>query len=118
MGDRISDYLKKLRLEHEDAARRYEAKIGAIGGVDPYSIAMSSLSYHPADFPSITNMDIVSYLVLTTSFYTRYQMKAYKSLAAYKYFEAGFVTECGVTKINNYCVIIGKVCLISLFLLL
>lgn len=104
-----SDYFKKLMLEHPDAARRYEFKVKAIGGMDPYYIATSSLSFHPRDFPTVTNMDIVSYLVLTTSFYTKQQMKAYKSLAAYKYFEVGFVTECGVAKIKDYCVVIGKV---------
>jgi hypothetical protein len=53
-------------------------------------------------------MDIVSYLVLT-SFYTKEQIKAHKSLNAYKFFEAGFVTQCGVKKADEIYVAIGKV---------
>lgn len=41
-------------------------------------------------------MGIVSNFVLTTSFYTKDQMKAHKSFCTFKYFEAGFLTSCGV----------------------
>nr|CAI5827397.1 unnamed protein product [Callosobruchus analis] len=54
-------------------------------------------------------MDIIAYLVFTSSFYTSQQMKAYKSLQAYKYFEAGFVHKCGAIKINNFMVVSQKV---------
>lgn len=36
-------------------------------------------------------------------------MKAYKSLQAYKYFEAGFVSEIGTKQINDFYVLVGKV---------
>ncbi|XP_023311884.1 uncharacterized protein LOC111692233 [Anoplophora glabripennis] len=59
--------------------------------------------------PPISNMDIVSYLVLTHSYYSREQMKAYKSLQAYKYFAAGFVDKVGIKPINDYVLLVGKV---------
>ncbi|VEN60950.1 unnamed protein product [Callosobruchus maculatus] len=61
------------------------------------------------DFPPITPFEIITYLVLTHSFYTNKQMEAYKSLAAYKFFEAGFVHDCGAKKIGHHIVVVGKV---------
>nr|CAH7723786.1 unnamed protein product [Callosobruchus chinensis] len=54
-------------------------------------------------------MDILSYLVLTHSFYTKDQKKAYKSLQAYKYFESGFVIRAGTIVINDFYVLVGMV---------
>lgn len=105
----MSDYLKKLCSENPDAAERYQQKVSIINDTDPYSLANDDMNYDPASFPSITNMDIVAYLVLTTSFYTKQQMKAFKSLQAYKYFDAGFVRICGTLKINNHIVARGNV---------
>lgn len=59
--------------------------------------------------PPITNMDIISYLVLTHSFYTHQQMRAYKSLDAYKYFESGFVAKAGTKLVGDNFLLIGKV---------
>lgn len=60
-------------------------------------------------FPPDTTLDWSSFLVLTYSFYTNEQMKAYKSLIACKYFEARFVNVCGAKKIGEHIVIIAKV---------
>ncbi|KAJ8928717.1 hypothetical protein NQ314_018682, partial [Rhamnusium bicolor] len=106
---RISNYFIKLENEHPEVATRCTQKLSLINNMDPYSLKDSQLSYSAADFPPVNNMDIVSYLVLTTSYYTSEQMKAFKSLHAYKYFEAGFVSKCGVININNYMVVIANV---------
>ncbi|KAJ8983686.1 hypothetical protein NQ317_003475 [Molorchus minor] len=66
----MSDYLAKLKSENPDVAARYCQKLSIINDVDPYSLKESDLSYNAVDFPPVNNMDIVSYLVLTTSFYT------------------------------------------------
>ena len=42
--------------------------------------------------PPIEAMDLLSYLVLETSFYTKEQFKAYKSLEAYNFLVSGFPT--------------------------
>nr|CAI5819621.1 unnamed protein product [Callosobruchus analis] len=100
----MSDYYKKLLVEHPDVATRYLEKIRKIDGIDPFSLKEDEISYRSKDFSPVTNMDIIAYLVFTSSFYTSQQMKAYKSLQAYKYFEAGFVHKCGAIKINNFMV--------------
>ncbi|KAJ8917000.1 hypothetical protein NQ315_012916, partial [Exocentrus adspersus] len=98
------------QAEYSDVAKRYLGRIYAIGGLDPFVIQEKDISYDPKNFPPVTNMDLVSYLVLTTSYYTKQQMKAYKSLNAFiKFFQAGFVTKWGVVKINNFALILAKV---------
>ncbi|XP_044766704.1 uncharacterized protein LOC123322756 [Coccinella septempunctata] len=104
-----SDYFNKLLLEHPDVASRYKQKIMCINNIDPFSLDPSTFSTNPENFPPINNLDIVSYLVLTTSFYTRLQMKAYKSLNAYNYFKSGFVQSIGAIKIAEFHVIVGSV---------
>ncbi len=47
---------------------------------------MSEFSVELEDLPTVEAVDITNYLVLQTSYYTRQQMKAYKSLEAYKFF--------------------------------
>ncbi|CAG9769281.1 unnamed protein product [Ceutorhynchus assimilis] len=54
-------------------------------------------------------MDIACYLFLTHSFYTQEQMKAFKSLQAYKYFESGFVLKIGAKITHNCYVLVGKI---------
>lgn len=55
-------------------------------------------------------MDVVSYLVLTHSSYTKEPMKAFKSLQSFKYFEAGFVTKVGTKLVKDFYILLGKVC--------
>ncbi|CAG9829833.1 unnamed protein product [Diabrotica balteata] len=67
-----------------------------ISPINPFSLLYNFIhieieSYNPNDFPTLSSIDVVSYLMLSTSFYTQQQIKAYKRLQAYKYFEAGFV---------------------------
>lgn len=88
----MSAYFANLFQTTSDVAERYKKKLRIIGYVDPYCLKERDLSHSPVGFPPVGSMDITCYLVLGTSFYTHQQMKAYKSLHAYKYFEAGFVT--------------------------
>ncbi|KAK1889898.1 Pyridoxal phosphate homeostasis protein [Dissostichus eleginoides] len=48
-------------------------------------------------------MDITSYLVLHTSYYTASQMKAYKSLEAFNYLVCGWVNDLGTKEALNKC---------------
>nr|CAH7742876.1 unnamed protein product [Callosobruchus chinensis] len=105
---RNSAYFEQLVAEYPDVAGRYLQKISILG-LDPFSVDPNTVSYDPSDFPPVTNMDLLTYLVLSTSYYTKAQMKAYKSLNAYKFFEAGFVTGCGMMKIKNYHVLLAMV---------
>lgn len=88
---------------------RYQIKLKLVNGLDPFTLNTDILNYSIDGVPPVTNMDIISYLVLSHSFYTSEQMKAYKSLQAYKYFESGFVLKVGTTVVNNVFVLVGKV---------
>ncbi|KAG5872058.1 hypothetical protein JTB14_028665 [Gonioctena quinquepunctata] len=59
-------------------------------------------------FPPVTAFDMSSYLA-NSSFYTNPQMKAYKSLTGYKYFDAGFVYACEAKSIRENIVVLCKV---------
>ena len=49
----------------------------------PYLMKMSDFSTELKDLPTIEAVDITNCLVLQTSYYTKQQMKAYKSIEAY-----------------------------------
>ena len=74
----LSDYAKGLETH---VKRRYLQKISLVR-VDPTSIP--SDQFDPECLLSIEATDLVSYLVLETSYYTKLQFKRYKSLEAYK----------------------------------
>ena len=80
-------------------------KLKLISNLDPFILKTGDLDYTVSGIPPITNMDIVAYLILTHSFYTKDQMKAYKSLEAYKYFTSGFVLKAGTKVVNNLYVL-------------
>lgn len=96
-------------MSKEPFCFRYQLKLEPIDFLDPYTLDENDLNYSLDGVPPVTNMDIVSYLLLTHSFYTQQQMKAYKSLEAYKYFSSGFVLKAGTKIVNNFYVLLGKV---------
>jgi len=63
-------YISKLSAE---AKTRYEEKIKLIGGLDPYS---SNLGKEIGIIPPVDAADMLSYLVLQTSYLTSQQFKA------------------------------------------
>ena len=69
----LSEYCAKL---DDNVKRRYVEKIEI--GVDPVTIP--DQQFDTECLPPIEAMDLLSYLVLETSFYTKEQFKAYKSL--------------------------------------
>ncbi|XP_072387363.1 uncharacterized protein [Diabrotica undecimpunctata] len=104
-----SDYLKKLLLETPDVGERYLLKLKIIGDLDPYTIHSSELDFTIKCIPPITIIDIYTYLVNSHSYYSKEQMKAYKSLQAHKYFTSGFILKVGVKIVNDFYIIVGKV---------
>ncbi|XP_015762500.1 PREDICTED: probable helicase with zinc finger domain [Acropora digitifera] len=79
----LSEYAKAL---DKQVKRRYLEKISVVG-VDPVSIP--SEQFDPECLPQIESTDLLGYLVLETSFYTRQQFKAYKSLEAFNQMVSG-----------------------------
>nr|XP_023012141.1 uncharacterized protein LOC111502312 [Leptinotarsa decemlineata] len=104
-----SDYLLTLERENKDIAMRYKDKIRVIQCMDPFTFTSEEMNSSIECFPPVTAFDMSSYLVLTYRFYTNQQMKAYKSLTGYKYFEAGFVHDCEAKSIGEHIVVIVKV---------
>lgn len=93
-----------------DVKSRYDEKLKIIDNIDPYLLSPHELSLNVSDLPNITLMDLVNYLILSSSFYTGQQLKAYKSLQAYKHYESGAVLTILAKQINaDAFVIIGKV---------
>ena len=74
-----------------DAKTRYMDKFESIDGLDPFS---SDFVGEKSDVvPPVSGCDLVSYLVLQTSFITSKQFKAHKSLEAYNQFVSGWVKD-------------------------
>ena len=83
----LSEYAKALEGRVNE---RYLQKISAIG-VAPASIPTDQFS--PECFSPVEISDLLSYLVLETSYYTNQQFQAFKSLEAFNQIVLGFVTS-------------------------
>ena len=115
--NKLSKYTESLSLESKEG---YKQKISLIG-IDPFVIAETNQrsTVSPAaitmanaltTLPAVDGSDLVSYLVLQTSFVTAKQFKAHKSMEAYNQFVCGWVHK-GVKAWNvcGKCVVTGKV---------
>lgn len=85
---------------------RYLQKISMVG-VDPASIP--SEEFEPECLPPIEATDLLGYLVLETTYYTKQQFKAFKSLEAYNQMVSGFVTSVRGRIISGKHVVVAKV---------
>lgn len=104
-----SAYYQSLPL---DIKGRYDQKVKIIDDIDPYLLEFNvqDLMSLPSSFPEISMMDMVNYFILTHSFYTGQQMKAYKSLQAFKFYESGLVQNIYAKRVNETAfVVVGKV---------
>ena len=91
----------------EEAKRRYKAKVAVIDGVDPF---MNGSLGDPVDCnPPVDACDLVSYLVLQTSFLTSKQFKACKGLEAYNQFVSGWVKDVNTWKVFDKYLTVGRV---------
>lgn len=95
----------------EDARKRYEEKISAIDGADPF---LASVGQPTEVIPPLDASDLLSYLVLQTNFITTKQFKAHKSLEAYNQFVCGWVKDIHTRRAAGKFVITGRVRLIAI----
>ena len=98
----LSEYVKGLESR---VKRQYLGKIAAIR-IDPALLVVAKLD--PECIPLIEAADLLSYLVLETSYYTLKQFKAHKSLEAYNQMTSGFITSIQ-GKIISDKFVVGKV---------
>ena len=99
---RFNDYCDGLPV---DTKHRYRDKLELKSCIDPLCVS----AYEPATLPPVDAGDLVSYLVLQTSYITVKQFKAHNSMEAYKQFVSGWVKEVQTWNISGKCVVVGKV---------
>ena len=100
---KLSDYGKSL---DPHVKCRYLEKIAVIG-TDPALLVDAKLD--PEWLPPIEAIDVFSYLVLSTSYYTLQQFKNFKSLTAYNHMVSGFITSVQGKVFGDNFLITGKV---------
>ena len=101
---RLSQYANNLP---SDAKARYEEKLDFIGGIDPFQTSnVGELDDH---LPDVDASDLVSYLVLQTSFVTTKQFKACKGLEAYNQFVSGWDKDVCNRKVHGENLITARV---------
>lgn len=99
----LSKYVQHL---NDEEMTRFLSKYSMIGVQDPYNLPDGLLKLLrdiqiPAEVPDIAYHYVYNYLVHTQSYYTRQSLKAYKSLEAYKYLVAGWVSGLQLWKGPN-----------------
>ena len=99
----LSSYAENLSF---DAKRRYKDKIKIINDLDPFANGLGELI---DAVPPVEASDLVSYLVLQTSFVTSKQFKAHKLLDAYNQFVCGWVKDVKTWVIAGKYVTMGQV---------
>ena len=104
MMNELSSYAKGLS---EEAKERYKKKLEIINGLDPFNA--SAIGELADCLPPLVAADIVSYLVLQTSFLTARQFKARKGLEAYNQFVNGWVKDVCSRKVAGKHVVTGRV---------
>ena len=99
----LSSYAEGLESHVRE---RYLKKISLVG-IDPAAIPKEQ--FNSECLPPIKVSDLLSYLVLETSYYTNKQFKAFKSLEAYKQAVSGFIISVQGAEIRNKIVVVAKV---------
>ena len=107
---KLSSYADKLPNE---AKARYLQKLSLIDGEDPFEVSTSGGNDCP--LPPVDASDIVSYLVLQTSFISAKQFKAHHSMEAYNQFSNGWVKDVrACAAVGEKRVVTGRVSRLSL----
>lgn len=110
----VSTYAEELPPE---AKQRYLCKIATIAGIDPFTLCKEQSYNNPAiqtsSLPLLDVSDLVSYLVLQTSYVSIKQFKAHKSMKAYNQFVSGWVKEVQGWNIHDKSVVTEKVSFIN-----
>jgi len=101
ISPQLSRYAEGLE---EKAKARYIQKLQLINGVDPFLLASTTkVGRSSSVLPPVEAADLVSYLVLQTSFVTAQQFKAHKSMEAYNQFVSGWVKDVSAWNIKVSC---------------
>ena len=90
-----------------------------IENVDPFQLfrglpVSSTVQIQQCNLPQVDASDLVSYLVLQTSFITLKQFKSHRSLESYNQFVNGWVKDVNGWKIAGKVVVTGRVSSLSI----
>ena len=99
----LSDYANSL---YPQVKKRYSEKFSRVG-MDP--VLIPEKTYDPECLPPVESMDLLSFLVLETSYYSKDQFKAFRSLQAYNQLVSGFASSVKGHKISDKHIVLGKV---------
>ena len=99
----LSEYANKLEPK---VKKRYLEKISVIG-IDP--VLIEGKNFEPDCLPPVESTDLLFYLVLETSYYTKQQFKAFRSLQAYNQMVSGFIASVQGHIIKDNFVVLAKV---------
>lgn len=75
-------------------------------GADPFALLPTDFVSDCKLWPRVEMTDIQDYLILKTSFVTRKQLKAYKSMDAHNYLTSGWVQEPSLRSVGANSVIV------------
>lgn len=104
---RLSDYAEHLSGREKD---RYVSKVKRCHGIDPLDLRDDEMVRDTSLYPNVEFTDIKDYLVHETSFVTREELKAYKSLESHNFLTSGWVQEPQIRVLpDNNVVVVGKV---------
>ena len=91
-----------------DAKKRYKKKISLINGAGPFLETIPAAEI-TSNLPPVDASDLLSYLVVKSSFITLAQFKARKSLVPYNQFVCGWVKDVISRKISGRYLTCGRV---------
>ena len=90
---------------NSESVSRYCDKCKEIGNIDPYMIPphmwKDITTLLGGDLPDLRHSDIYQYLINFKSTYNHKELRAYRSLEAYKYFVAGWVSDLHIADIKQ-----------------
>ena len=101
-----NDYFSNL---DNDSKSRHLQKIQLINHYDPYTFMKENFNVTINDLPVVNLSEIIIYFASTNSFWTGEQVRAYKSLEAYKFVEKGWVVNIDCAEINDNFLLLGEV---------
>ena len=104
MVPQMSSYFEGLLEENK---RRYKSKIELINGNDPFGKIVGGEPF--CGVVPVDSCDLVSYLVLKTSYMTSEQFKARKGLEAYNQFVSGWIKDVSTMEIAGKYLTTGRV---------
>lgn len=104
---RLSAYARDLR---GPAKVHYEQKVHLCGGIDPFDFSSDEAVCDMKCYPRIEFTDFKDYLVDGTSFTTRGELKAYKSMDVHNYVTSGWIQQPRVRDLGDgRRVVVGNV---------